>query len=283
VITVPVGTSLRAAIADQLAAAADEKTRVWWERYLKGAVPFRGVPMAGIRRIVHETWRTTGVDQEDPDVQIELALGQFAEPYSEDKIAGVLALSELLLDHVTVDHVPALAGPFERGHIEDWSTCDWYCVKVLGRFVERGADRQARAEAIGAWRDAQTLWQRRAAAVSFVNLAPQGERFYDGFTDLLLTVCRANVADPARFSQTSVGWLLRELSGADPDQVRAFLDEHGQSMCREARRAAAARLPVRPLAVDAVSASRDRFPWQEKSERLTWRAGRDSNLQPSDP
>ena len=97
-ITVPVGTSLRAAIADQLAAAADEKTRVWWERYLKGAVPFRGVPMAGIRRIMHETWRTTGVDQEDPDVQIELALGQFAEPYSEDKIAGVLALSELLLD-----------------------------------------------------------------------------------------------------------------------------------------------------------------------------------------
>ncbi len=78
--TVVGGTALRAAIADRLAAAADEKTRRWWERYLKGAVPFRGVPMAGIRRIVHETWPTVGIDQEDPEVQIGLALGQLAEP-----------------------------------------------------------------------------------------------------------------------------------------------------------------------------------------------------------
>lgn len=91
-----------------------------------------------------------------------------------------------------------------------------------------------------------TLWQRRAAAVSFVNLAPEGERFFDGFTDLLLIVCHANVADPARFSQTSVGWLLRELSRAEPDRVRAFLDEHEGSMSREARRTAAARLVEGP-------------------------------------
>jgi 3-methyladenine DNA glycosylase AlkD len=121
--------------------------------------------------------------------------------------------------------VPALAGPFDRGHVDDWSTCDWYCVKVLGRFVERGEDRRERAEAIAAWRVAPTLWQRRAAVVSFVNLAPRGERFFEGFPDLLLAVCLANVADPARFSQTSAGWLLRELSRAEPDRVQAFLDE----------------------------------------------------------
>ena len=107
-------TVLSATIADGLAAAADEKTRQWWERYLKGAVPFRGVPMGKIRRIVHETWRTGGVDQQDPEVQIELALAQFAEPFCEEKLAGVLALSERLLDNLTADHVPALAGPFER-------------------------------------------------------------------------------------------------------------------------------------------------------------------------
>ncbi len=239
------GEPLSQLIGDRLAAAADEKTRQWWERYLKGAVPFRGVPMATIRRIMKEAWRTAAVDQLDPQVQIELALAQFAEPYCEDKLAGVLALSERLLGHLTLEHVPALARPFEHGHIEDWSTCDWYCVKVLGRFVESGEDRRRRAEAIAEWRDAPTLWQRRAAAVSFVDLAPKGEGFFDGLTDLLLTVCASNVADPARFSQTSVGWLLRELSRAEPARVQEFVDEHGGSMSREALKAATKHLARR--------------------------------------
>jgi 3-methyladenine DNA glycosylase AlkD len=236
------GGELARALGQQLAAASDDRTRQWWERYLKGAVPFRGVPMATIRRIVHETWPAAGVDRLEPDVQIDMALAQFAEPYCEDKLAGVLALGERLLGHLTIEHVPALAGPFERGHIGDWGTCDWYCVKVLGRFVEAGEDGPRRAEAIAEWRHAATLWQRRAAAVSFVNLARQGERFFDGFPDLLLTVCAGNVADPARFSQTSVGWLLRELSRAEPARVRQFVDEHGGSMSREALKAATTRL-----------------------------------------
>jgi 3-methyladenine DNA glycosylase AlkD len=238
----PVGELLARAIGDGLRAAADDKTRQWWERYLKGALPFRGVPMGTIRRIVHQTWRTAGADRLDPEVQIDLALAQLAQPFSEDKIAGVLALSERLLGHLTAEHVPALARPFEAGHIADWSTCDWYCVKVLGRFVEQGEDRRRRSEAIAGWRGAGTLWQRRAAAVSFVNLAPQGEKFFDGFTDLLLTVCAANVADTARFSQTSVGWLLRELSKAEPAPVQEFVHRHRESMSREAVKAATARL-----------------------------------------
>ncbi len=239
----PADERLSHEIARRLTAAADEKTRQWWQRYLKDAVPFRGVGMATIRRIVHETWRTAGIEQLDPEVQIGLALAQFAEPYAEDKLAGVLALSERLLGHLTLEHVPALARPFETGHIEDWSTCDWYCVKVLGRFVASGDDRRSRAEAIAGWRAATTLWQRRAAAVSFVNLAPRGEDFFAGFPDLLLTVCASNVVDPARFSQTSVGWLLRELSGAEPRRVQDFVDRHRGQMSREALKAATARLP----------------------------------------
>ncbi|CAA9274341.1 MAG: hypothetical protein AVDCRST_MAG10-3498 [uncultured Acidimicrobiales bacterium] len=240
--SVSMATPLSQTIGAQLAAAADDRTREWWERYLKGSVPFRGVPMATTRRVVHDTWRRVGVDQLDGEAQIQLALAQFAEPYCEDKLAGVLALSELLLDRLTLRHVPALAQPLERGHIEDWSTCDWYCVKVLGRFVAMGEDRRLRAEAIAGWRTSRALWQRRAAAVSFVNLASQGERFFDGFTDLVLTVCAANVADAARFSQTSVGWLLRELSGADPARVQQFVEEHRGSMSREALKAASSHL-----------------------------------------
>ncbi len=234
--------AVSSALAERLAGAGEEKTRRWWERYLKGAVPFRGsrwAPPAGsCTRLAND--RAELLDEE---VQIDLALAQFAQPYCEDKLAGVLALTERLLDHLTIEHVPKLAQPFELGHIEDWSTCDWYCVKVVGRFVANGCDRRQRAEAIADWRHAEAMWQRRAAAVSFVNLAPGGEQFFSGFTDLLLRVCARNVEDPTRFSQTSVGWLLRELSKARPEAVQGFVSAHRESMSTEALKAATARLP----------------------------------------
>jgi 3-methyladenine DNA glycosylase AlkD len=229
-------------LARRLEAAADDRTREWWERYLKGAVPFRGVPMAGIRTAVRELWTDERVQALPRDRQIGLALRLFAEPYCEDKLAGVLALAEHLLDDLGLGDVPRLAAPFEDGHIADWNTCDWYCVKVLGPLVERAPDRRAAAEAIAGWRAATGLWQRRAAAVAFVNLAPRGDALFPGFVERVRSVCAANVRDPARFSQTGVGWVLRQLSRADPDAVAAFVRGHRADMSREALRSATAKL-----------------------------------------
>ena len=213
---------IRDAVAARLEAAADERTRDWWERYLRGAIPFRGVKMADIRAIVHDVW--------PPDAPVDLALAQFEQPFSEDKIAGVLALAEINMPRLSAADVPRLAEPFERGLIADWSTCDWYCVKVLGKLIERDP---AAAPPIAAWRDAEDLWQRRAAAVAFVDLVPRGLHH-----DLVLEVLERNVLDPARFSQRSVGWVLRELGRADPERAQAFLARHGGRMSAEARRQA---------------------------------------------
>ena len=32
---------------------ANPQTKIWWERYLKHVIPFRGVPMADIRAALH--------------------------------------------------------------------------------------------------------------------------------------------------------------------------------------------------------------------------------------
>jgi 3-methyladenine DNA glycosylase AlkD len=226
-----------------LDARANAKSREWWERYLKGAVPFRGVKMAGVRATIHALWHDERLGERPQGAQIDLALALFESRYAEDKLAGVLALSEILLPALTVDDVPRLASAF--AHVDDWGTCDWYCVKALGRFVAAGSDGRERAEAIAAWTSAESLWQRRAAGVAFVNHAPHGEAFFAGFVDLLLGVCGANVRDPARFSQTGVGWVLRELSKAEPARVRTFVSEHEGALSTEARRMATARLDGR--------------------------------------
>ena len=199
--------------------------------------------MAAVRDVVHPLWRELGLDERPREEQVELALVLLAETHAEDKLAGILVLGERLLDRLGAADVPTLAKPFERRHIADWSTCDWYCVKVLARMLEHGDDRASTAPAIASWRDADTLWQRRAAAVSFVRVARLGEGALPGLTDVVLTVCAANARDPERFSQTSVGWVLRELSHTAPAAVAAFVEEHADLLSREARNMATAKLP----------------------------------------
>ena len=233
---------LAGTLGTRLDGASNPRTRDWWERYLKGTVPFRGVPMAAVRSAVHDVWSAEGLGELPPGAQIELALRLLSERFCEDKLAGVLVLAERLLDDLDLGDVPRLARPLANGDVNDWSTCDWSSVKVLGPFVERGADRRRRAEAIAGWRFGDTLWQRRAAAVAFVDLVPRGDSFFAGFTRLVLDVCASNVRDRARFSQTAVGWVLRELSRAEPEAVARFVREHADELSSEARRSATAKL-----------------------------------------
>ena len=75
----------------RLEALADTAKRDWWTRYLKGAVAFRGVPMADIRRTVRAIWSDHDLDShQDP---VGLALSCFSLDHCEDKLAGVLLLA----------------------------------------------------------------------------------------------------------------------------------------------------------------------------------------------
>ncbi len=225
-------------LAALLEARAEPSTQQWWESYLKGAIRFRGVPMAGIRAAV-QRWHA-----EYPSVDLRAAaLEALRRPLAEDKLAGILILGELLLPAGRLSwrrDLPALADVFDQGHIADWGTCDWLCVKVLGPLTKQEGEECARA--IATWTGAPVLWRRRAAAVAFVGLATDGDGFFPGFVDLVLEVARGNVLDPERFAQTGVGWVLRELSAAAPEEVAAFLRAHREVMSREALRMAAARL-----------------------------------------
>ena len=223
-------------LQSRLQSNADPKKKEWWEAYLKQVITFRGVPMDVIRREVRE-WLPA-------DNRVDLALELIREPLAEDKLAGILILSEHVVPAGTPpgsELLPAMEPLFEQGHIADWNTCDWFCVKFTHRLVVR--DGPDLAPAIAAWSDANTLWQRRAALVSFVSLAPKGDDNWPDFVEMLLGICAKNMKDPARFSQTGVGWALRELSKAEPDQVAAFVDSH--TLSREARKMALAKITGR--------------------------------------
>ena len=89
----------------------------------------------------------------------------------------------------------------DDSRVEDWSTCDWMCSKVLGPYARRHPASGDAARALLRWaRDASAPpFARRAALVAFVNDVDGDDeaeesaeaRFGSGFLDELAGTCAA--------------------------------------------------------------------------------------------
>jgi 3-methyladenine DNA glycosylase AlkD len=239
-------TSVIPKLQQRLDERAEAKTKAWWEKYLKGVIPFRGVKMAGTRAELHDWIRDEEIVLHfSADEQKALALRLIQESYAEDKLAGILYLQEVLLPAGQIDcadDLPRFARLFQEEAIYDWNTCDWFCVGVLGPLAKREGEGCARA--IAGWRTAGNLWQRRAAGVAFVNLAKDGDDNFPGFSDMLLEVCESTVRHPERFAQTGTGWVLRELGRAEPARVVAFIEANLANFSSEGLRYATEKMPA---------------------------------------
>jgi 3-methyladenine DNA glycosylase AlkD len=229
----------------RLNARATAATREWWTKYLRGAASFRGVKMGDVRSAVHAWFAEERLgDHLSGGRQKDLALMLLQEGYTEDKLAGVLFLQEILLPAGALDWRSDLlrfARLFDGGYIRDWNVCDWFCVKVLGPLVEQQGEACARA--ISEWREANSVWQRRASVVAFADLASKGDRNFPGFTEMVLDNCAHLLRSQERFVQTGVGWVLRELSSSDEGRVIGFVEANLDRFSREGLKNATKYLP----------------------------------------
>jgi 3-methyladenine DNA glycosylase AlkD len=243
-------SGLVADLQARLDAAAVPRTRDFWERYLRGAVPFRGAPMNAVRAALRAWWREHHLDRLPLAARKRLAWALLRERHGEDKLTGILALAEILLGALDRADLRALAALFDGGHLADWNSCDWLCVKVLGPFIAAGdgEERVRRAKAIAAWRRAASPWRRRAAAVALVPLARERDLAFPGFADLALGVCEPLARSPEPFQQTAAAWLVRELHRTEPARARAFLAEHASHLSVEALLQAMPRARARAAA-----------------------------------
>ena len=229
----------------RLNARATAATREWWTKYLRGAASFRGVKMGDVRAAVHGWFEEEQLGKLlSADQQKDLALMLLEEEYTEDKLAGVLFLQEILLPEGALywrSDLSRFARLFDEGYIGDWSICDWFCVKVLGPLVAQQGEPCARA--ISEWRGAQSVWQRRASVVAFANLVRKGDQNFAGFTEMMLNGCSRLLESQERFAQTGVGWVLRELSRSDQGRVIGFVEATLNRFSREALKNAIKYLP----------------------------------------
>lgn len=210
---------------------ADPAVKVWWEGYVKDSAHFLGVKMPEIRRLLH-AWHREEAAALAPDEQLDRALALIGQAHTEEKLAGMILLQEILLPAGAIDgrrDLKRFERLFTAGHLADWNVCDWFCVKVLGPLIAREGEPCARA--ISAWREAENLWQARASAVAFVRVAD--ERAYH---PLIAASCTSLIRREERFAKTAVGWILRDVSKQDRDLVLGFVDRHLASFSIESLR-----------------------------------------------
>jgi len=210
-----------------LEAESTEKTKQWWEKYMKGVIPFRGIGIPRNRELLAEWRKTNGIDTWSLEDQLELALSFFKKPIAEDKLAGILFLQNFLYNklpwEVLLEKYEEI---YKRELIFDWNICDWFCVRVLGATIKDNGKQCAKA--IANWKDADYLWQARSSVVSFVNLASESN-YYPYIHD----ACTVLIDREERFSKTAVGWVLRDISKHDEQFVISFVDNHLKSFSKE--------------------------------------------------
>ncbi len=220
-----------------------DQARAFWKRYLQGAGKFHGVPMAKVRSCVRTWWTDHGLDTHPASVGKRVALALIEQPMVEEKLAGILLLQDFG-SHLRASDLPAFAKLFAKGHLAEWNVVDWFIMKVLVTLLDRPHGRREVARQLAQWRNAETIWQRRAACLAFVKLAPQGDAAIPGLVDHVLTICGTVVWSNERHDQTAVGGVLRELSRAVPARVEAFFHRYARLMSRECARHAVAKYPA---------------------------------------
>jgi 3-methyladenine DNA glycosylase AlkD len=221
--------TLYARLQDQ----AVPETKTWWEGYMKHVIPFRGVKMPVVRSVLHRWYEAEALATNlSLPQQKNLALKLFQGEFTEDKLAGILFLQEILLPAGALycsEDLPRFSALFTEDWIYDWNVCDWFCVKVLGPLIR--LEGEACATAISTWHQAENLWQARCSVVAFVPESAN-QAYYPSIEES----CRVLIRREERFAKTAVGWILRDISKYDEPLLKTFLDHNLEHFSLESLR-----------------------------------------------
>ena len=198
---------------------SSQKKRLWWERYMKDVISFRGVGIPEIRDL-QKDWYNEHLKSLTFKEQIEIALELFRQDLAEDKLAGVLLLQNYLFDKVSLEYmIKQYDTIFQEKLIYDWNICDWFCVRVLTNTIKK-YDIDA-VNIISSWRSDKYLWKARASVVAFIGLTKDDKYYPHIFEN-----CNILIKREERFAKTAVGWILHDIYKIDKQIVFNFIDKN---------------------------------------------------------
>jgi 3-methyladenine DNA glycosylase AlkD len=111
------------------------------------------------------------------------------------------------------------------GRVDNWCHCDLLS-GVYSRVLERYHDEVY--EQLREWNAAESEWLRRISLVSLIHYSGKNAVFLP--TDEVLPLVSNCLADRRHYVQTAVGWVLREMGNAYPEEVGAYLEVNARRM-----------------------------------------------------
>jgi 3-methyladenine DNA glycosylase AlkD len=217
-------------IAEELRKSGNPEKAEWWNRYLKGEIPFIGVGIPEIRRVFLEKDRVAAFGDLPLNRQFSLVNGLMRGRFAEEKLAAILYIQLFWLDRMRHGFLMNLFSDwFDDRYIFDWNTTDWLCVKILTPMVD-----SANPELIWKlkqWCRDPYLWKARASLVPFA----QARTITDHAREIEW-IAGILIRREERFAKTAVGWVLREYSRHDIDFVLAFLSKYVKHTPTEVKR-----------------------------------------------
>jgi 3-methyladenine DNA glycosylase AlkD len=216
------------AVRSALAAGADPGRAAAQQRYMKSAMPYRGLSSpqlkATLRPLLAEhppadrgSWEATVRE-----------LWDRAE-YREERYAALaLARHRVARPWLDAGSVPLFRHLVVTGAW--WDLVDDVATHLVGDAL--AAHRAELTPVLRAWATDDDPWLRRTAVICQV-----GDRDATD-TDLLRHAVEANVDDPTFWLRKAVGWALRDYARTDPAWVRAEVGRLGDRLSNLSRREA---------------------------------------------
>ncbi|HZK04772.1 MAG TPA: DNA alkylation repair protein [Actinomycetaceae bacterium] len=198
-----------------LAEAANTERALAMQRYMKSAMPFRGVPSAaGRANSLAAVRRHPLADRSEWEAVIR-SLFDDAE-YREERYGALHVLhARQYRGYLDRAAVPLLEHMIITGAwwdlVDDAST-------AAGDALLR--DRSGVVPALERWATGPDMWLARAAIIAQRKLKTETD------FELMVRLIEPSIGSREFFLQKGIGWALREHSKTDPDGVRAYVASH---------------------------------------------------------
>lgn len=213
------------ALRDGLAVAADPVKAEQMQRYMKSAMPFRGVSTPVADAVFKDAWSQHPVTSR---VDWHTVIGELYDraTHREERYAALFVVNRGSLrttGWLDVDALPLLQHLIVTGA---W----WDLVDAAAKYVDHVL-RHHRSEAtpvVRSWITADAspddLWLRRAAIIG--QLRAKEATDVDLLTDAIEANLPRSLFGQGFFIRKAIGWALREYSKTDEAWVRNFVASH---------------------------------------------------------
>lgn len=220
------------AVRAGLAAAGDPERAVGQQRYMKSAMPYRGVRQPELVRLTRGIFAEYVLPDRAGWESAVRTLWDAAEFREERYAAIALTGHRAYASYQDTATLPLYEHMIVTGAW--WDYVDELAIRRVGPILRRDPD--VVAPMLRSWSTDDDLWRRRTSIIAQIKSKAD--------TDLaLLTDCLApNLGHRDFFVRKAIGWALREYAKTDPDWVRRYLAEHGDQMSGLSKREAAKHL-----------------------------------------